>query len=353
MTKLSPLANAQLEAKKPYSKSLKLMLYGAPGTGKTLLACKFPNTVYIDAEKTINSEYKTLLDENNSLLVRDNCFDSVYALVVDLLKTKHNYKTLVIDSISVIWDDLLELNKSLLEERAVRRVKAQSRYKPVTEDSLDKAIEGATAFAKHKTEAKVPMKKLLRIIDQLDMNVIFIAQEKKAFDKTQDITFEGLESLDYNFDLVIRTVIQNSNKRIGVVTKSRYSTFRIASEVELIPDLFTAKFSGIDHVDSIKKEFATEKQIIEYKKLKEHESFPLDSVSKALQRASVNDFGELDIDRSTKLLEYIYKIVGSSPSGIINEIIDEKVYEMKEELFDPSIIDKLHELLVEDKTLEV
>ena len=81
---------------------LKLFLWGDSGVGKTTLALQFCNPVVID------------LEAGTELYGEAFTFDVLHATTADevmeavdwLLKNRHDYRTLVIDPITIYWDAL-------------------------------------------------------------------------------------------------------------------------------------------------------------------------------------------------------------------------------------------------------
>src|SRR5690606_26555919 len=102
-----------------------------------------------------------------------------------LLSERHDFKTLVIDPLTIVYNDL-----------------------------LDKAAEEVgTDFGKHKGPADRKIKHLLNLLLRLDMNVIITSHAKPNWVRAKDakgkdtviqegITFDCYGKLDYLFDLV-------------------------------------------------------------------------------------------------------------------------------------------------------
>lgn len=193
---------------KEVKKRFNALLYGDMGTGKTTFALSLPNVYVIDAEGgATNNKYLKLIDkdgEDNGNYQETEEFDLVMAIVKDLLTLEHPYKTLVVDSITKIYDNLLE--KAELE--MARRPKKEGKFA-------------------HYQYAYKEMKKLLRLIKKLDMNVVITAHLKDKWDdfKVIDTTFDGYKKLGYELDLVLRTEKRGRDDFVGVVIKSRLDGF--------------------------------------------------------------------------------------------------------------------------------
>lgn len=73
----------------------KIIIYGPPGAGKTTLACQAPNPLLIQAEEGIGS----LSVPHTPVL---NRLADVETVLHELTTTDHDYKTVVLDSISAV-----------------------------------------------------------------------------------------------------------------------------------------------------------------------------------------------------------------------------------------------------------
>src|SRR3712207_3723948 len=98
-----------LRARKPeaVTKRLKLFMFGPAGVGKTTAAIQFPNSYVIDCEKGAEN-YDRLITESGSAIFQTTDMHEVIAEVKALLTQKHDYRTLVIDTITTVYNDLLE-----------------------------------------------------------------------------------------------------------------------------------------------------------------------------------------------------------------------------------------------------
>ena len=98
-----------LKAKKPSTKEqrLKCFFYGSAGIGKTMAAIQFPCTPYIiDTEGSTNKpQYVKAIDKVGGAVLMTNDFEEMINEVRELLTTKHEYKTLVIDSLTLLYND--------------------------------------------------------------------------------------------------------------------------------------------------------------------------------------------------------------------------------------------------------
>src|SRR5687768_14151972 len=95
-----------LRARKPeaVTKRLKLFMFGPAGVGKTTAAIQFPNSYIIDAERGAEN-YDKIIAGSGSVIFQTNDMQVVIAEVKSLLTEKHDYRTLVIDPITTLYND--------------------------------------------------------------------------------------------------------------------------------------------------------------------------------------------------------------------------------------------------------
>src|SRR3954454_11694535 len=143
-----------LRAKKPeaVTKRLKLFMFGPAGVGKTTSAIQFPNSYIIDCEKGAEN-YDRLITASNSVIFQTTDIHEVIAEVKSLLTERHDYRTLVIDPITTVYNDLLEKCE----------------------------LQVGSEFGRHYGAANKEMKRLANLIMALDMNVVITAHSKKEY----------------------------------------------------------------------------------------------------------------------------------------------------------------------------
>lgn len=273
-----------LRGKKPESveKRLKLLMYGTAGVGKTTAAINFPAPYLIDTERGAeNDQYIEILNKNNGVIFQNNSFDEIVQEVLALLSEDHPYKTLIIDPITTVYNDLLEIC----------------------------AKDVGTEFGRHYGEANKRMKHLLNLLLRLDMNVIITAHSKNEYGKDLAVlgqTFDGYKKLDYLFDLVIE-LQKVGGKRYGVVKKSRLKQIEELERFEFSYDILADKF-GKQKIEkeTVKQELATPQQVNRIAKLVEILNLPLETYQKWCFKAKAtrwDEFSAVDIQKCIDTLE--------------------------------------------------
>ena len=98
-----------LRAKKPTAvqKRLKLFMFSPAGVGKTTASIQFPQAYIIDAEKGTEN-YDKIITASGGVVFQTNDMNEVLAEVKALLTDHHEYRTLVIDPITTLYNDLLD-----------------------------------------------------------------------------------------------------------------------------------------------------------------------------------------------------------------------------------------------------
>lgn len=270
-------------------KRLKALFYGQAGAGKTTAAISFPKPYLIDTEKgATNDQYVELLKKNGGVIFQTSDFQELISEVRALLVEKHDYKTLIIDPLTTLYNDL-----------------------------LDKAvIKVGTEFGRHYGEANKSMKHLLNLLLRLDMNVIITSHAKNEYGQNLAVlgqTFDCYKKLDYLFDLVFE-VQKRGKERIALIKKTRVETF---PEGEVFPFSYEeiAKRYGktILEKDAEIQVLATKEQVTELTRLIELLKTPEEITDKWLKKAHSETFTEMPKDAIEKCITHlISKIEGEA-----------------------------------------
>jgi hypothetical protein len=282
-----------LRAVKPEEvrKRLKALFYGSAGVGKTTAAIQFPKPYLIDTEKGAeNTQYSRILKNNGGVIFQTSDFDELIKEVISLLTEKHEFKTLIIDPLTTLYNDLLDKSAIFLKNQ-----------------SKDKDATG-TEFGRHYGEANKKMKHLLGLLLRLDMNVIITSHAKNEYASNMAVigsTFDCYKKLDYLFDLVFE-IQKRGKERVGIVKKSRIEEF---PDGETFPFCYEeiAKRYGKEILEkySVSQELANTDQVKEIIRLIDLIKVPEEVWQKWLDKCNSEKWEEMPKDSILKCIEHL------------------------------------------------
>jgi DNA-binding transcriptional regulator YdaS (Cro superfamily) len=273
---------------------LKLFMYGEAGAGKTTAAISFPRPYVIDCEGgTAQKQYVAKIEEQDGLLFKTTDFDELIAEVRTLLTVEHPYKTLVIDPLTILYNDLLV--------KSAAQLKAASKEKDATGEE----------FGRHYSLANRRMAHLLALLSRLDMNVVIIAQAKKEYSdnmKVVGVTFDCYKKLDYLFDLVLELQRRGRNERVAIVKKTRIEEFPDGEIIAFNYDEIARRYGrDILEKDAVPEVLASPEQVSETKRMVTLLSIPEETVNKWLTKANAETFEEMNAKSIDKVIEWLHK----------------------------------------------
>lgn len=273
----------------------KLILSGPAGVGKTTFACQFPDVHLIDTEGgATNPQYVATLEKSGASYMGPAEGADDYATVIEevqtLAMTKHDRKTLVIDSFSKMF------HQAIAQE----------------EERLSAAGE-KIAFGNEKKPAVKLTRRLITWLGKLDMNVVLICHEKANWLNGEQAgwTWDGWDKLGYELDLVLR-MTKEGPERVGIVTKSRLEGFPDGQRFPFTYDEFARRFGRSDiegEVVSLKP--ATDKQVETLNTLLDSVKIDSAIVPKWLEKAGVDTFAEMDSDTIQACIDFLKRKVGA------------------------------------------
>ena len=270
-----------LRAKKPEAvvKRLKLFMFGPAGVGKTTAAIQFPNSYIIDCEKGAEN-YDKLITASGSAVFQTTDMTELLAEVKALLTERHEYRTLVIDPITTVYNDLLE--------------KCEGKV--------------GTDFGRHYGEANKYMKRLANLIMALDMNVVVTAHAKAEYGdnlKKLGYTFDGWKQLDYWFDLVVE-LGKKGKKRMARVSKTRIESFPDEDVFEWSYDAIKKRYDiAVLEKEAQAVRLASPEQVREVKELLNIVRLPDGTVDKWFAKAGVDLWEDMPADVIAKCIEFV------------------------------------------------
>lgn len=287
-----------LRGKQPEAiqKRLKVLFYGPAGSGKTTASIQFPKPYLVDTERGAeNEQYVKLLQASGGAYYFTTDPDELIAEVTSLLKEKHDYRTLIIDPLTIIYSDLLD--------------KA--------------AAEVGTDFGRHKGPADRKVKHLLALLLRLDMNVIVTSHAKPKWERAKDakgkdtvietgLTFDCYGRLDYLFDLVLE-IGRRGKERVAKVVKTRIEAFPEGDVLTFCYAEIAKRYgAGILEKEPEATELATEEQITEIGRLCKALHIGQDTIAKWFDKAGAENWNEMPADAVAKCIDWCRKQVSTT-----------------------------------------
>ncbi len=285
-TKLKAKDPTTAEPSKP-----KMVLFGPAGVGKTWFALAFPNVYYIASEDGANRKHYTdRLKASGGVYLgtEDGALD--FEVVIEQVKAlaaeKHGYKTLVVDSVSKLFNECVSKEAERLGDK----------------DAFGASKKPAIAF----------MRRLCSVISRLDMNVLLIAHEKIEWgvDANGQRGEVGKgpdcwEKLIYELDLAFQAR-KRGTIREAITKKSRLTGFPEGEAFTLDFAEFATRY-GKDIIEKEHKpiELATEAQVASIKHLVELLKIDGETVAKWHEKANAETFSEYSQDHADKTLAFL------------------------------------------------
>jgi hypothetical protein len=277
--KLLAVAPDSIEPKKP-----KVLVYGPPGVGKTWASLDFPSVFYIDTEGGADLDhYRAKLRASGGAYLGPDQgsldFDVVIGQIQALGTEEHHYRTVVIDSISKLW------NTALTDEQ--------------------ESLGSKDVFGAYK---KTPTRKfgsLVKWVNRLDLNVIFIAHQKDLWGlnaqtgQREQIGYEAdaQEKLQYDLHLALR-IAKIGGSRYAYIGKSRLTGFVENERFDWSYESFAERY-GKDVIEKEAKTLvlATPEQVEEVGRLLGVVKVPDNWQDKIFKAATVDAWDEMDSDK--------------------------------------------------------
>lgn len=272
-------------------KRFKAFFYGAAKVGKTTAAIQFPKPYLIDTERGAeNKKYVDLLKNSGGVIFQTSDFDELIKEVNALLTEKHEFKTLIIDPLTTVYNDLIDKMQIALKKA-----------------SKDKDSTGSE-FGRHYTEANKKMKNLYNLLLRLDMNVIITSHAKDQLGENMvklGQTFDCYKKLDYLFDLILE-VQKRGKERVAIIKGTRLEGFPEDETIIFNYDEIANRYDrAILERDCTPQKLATPEQVAELKRLIEFFNLPEEIWQKWLDKANSEKFEEMPCDTIEKCIDYL------------------------------------------------
>lgn len=291
-----------LRAVKPVVKQprLKTLIYAGEGSGKTHFCCSFPDAYYIDTEGLGDySHFVEMIRGNNSDLVYLTELSEIIKEVTELLSTKHNYKTLVIDSISFPYGWLSQIEADRLGKK-----------NPLTE---------GTEYGANLAKAKRLTFHLGILLSRLDMNVIVTAHEKSKFAENKEIgkVYDITDKMAYSLGSVWNLKVMGASRRL-FINKSRYKDMKIGESLDFDDGYNTIKNIFGEEIfkrESKAEELATKEQVALFKHLVAILNISEERVNKLLTTANALTINEMNKDVIQTVIDKLQQQTQGQPQG--------------------------------------
>lgn len=283
MSKLKCKPPLTVEPSKP-----KFIIYGAPGVGKTWFGLSFPSVFYCDSEGGASrSHYMERLHKSGGQYfgVEEGSldFETVIEQFKALASEKHQFKTVIVDSVSKLFNNAVANEAERLGDK--------------------------NAFGADKKPAIAFMRRLLAITARLDMNVIFIAHEKADWgtDSKGDRVEMGkvadcYDKTIYELDLGLHAQKRGA-KRVAVIKKTRLLGFPEGESFELDFDAFAERYGReIIAKPSAPIALATKEQVTEIKRLIELLNITPETIEKWKEKSGAESIEEFNTEQAGKII---------------------------------------------------
>lgn len=272
----------------------KQLIFGPSGVGKTWFALSFPKPYYMDTEGGADLvHYQERLKAAGGVYMGPDegtlDFPTVIEQMQALATEKHGYKTLIIDSVTKLYQTAIAHEAERLGDK----------------DAFGASKKPAIAF----------MRRMVAWTARLDMNVLFIAHETNEWgkdDKTGQRVEIGKmadvwEKLQYELDLALQCQ-KRGPQRVAIVRKSRLLGFPEAESFQLDYAKFAERY-GKDFIEAEAKPIvlASADQVAEINRLLGVVKVTEEEVTKLLTKANAEKFSELNADQATATIAWLTK----------------------------------------------
>lgn len=293
----APKTMSKLKAKPPGETSpgkTKQLIFGPSGVGKTWYALSYPKPYYMDTEGGADlAHYQDRLRTAGGVYMgpQDGTLD--FATVIEEIKTlateRHEYETLIIDSITKLYQTSIAQEADRLGDK--------------------------DAFGASKKPAIAWMRRLVAWMSRLDMNIVLIAHETSEWGK-DDKTGQRVEigkmadvwdKLIYELHLTLQCR-KTGPKRVAVVRKSRLTGFPEGEAFPLDYAEFATRY-GKDFIEAKAEPItlATAEQVTEINRLLGTVRVSEEEITKLLTKAGAENFAELNEQQAAATIAWLNK----------------------------------------------
>lgn len=292
--------------KKAEPKKPKILAYGDAGVGKTWGALDFPACYYIDSEGGANLPHYTdkLVRSGGVYMGPEDGSNDIEAVVRELqllTTTRHEYRTLVIDSYSHLYQTRI----------------AQEYTKMSAQPNRDMA----NTYGAEKKPAIASTKQMLVWLEKLDMTCILICHEAQDWKNKDEkgnapITFDGYEKLKYILHLVMH-ISKQGNSRKAKIGKCRLEQFREGEVIDWGYEAFASRY-GREVIEATATPLlpATTDQIHAIVQLAELTKLDEETRVKWFDKAGVDSWGQMDSTTIQACIDYLTSKLPKAASAV-------------------------------------
>jgi len=294
-----------LKAKKPEvkEKRLKMFIFGPAGVGKTTGVIQFPSSYIIDTEHGTDF-YSDSINKAKSVVLHSLNPDEIKDELRALLTEQHNYKTLIIDPITQVYNATQEKWTRVFEKHAKN----------------EKDAEVQDFGMRYWGKVKGDFKSIQRIMLALDMNVIITSHQKDVYGtgfSKVGVTYDSMKGDDYLFDLVFRVERKNGT----------LMAYKVKERAEIGKEKFPAEFEWsyanflkyygkqIVEKDAAPIVMASIEQVAKIQELVEIVKIPEETINGWFLKADVAEWSEMTGEQIQKAIDFVQKKLDGLKNG--------------------------------------
>lgn len=276
MSKLKAVSPKQTEPKKPA-----ILVYGEAGVGKTFTALDFPKVYYVDSERgATNKEYTAKLEKAGGVYFGieqgSQNFDEVLGQIRALRSEKHEYKTLVIDSFTKLFNTEIGNEQERLKKAGKK-----------------------DEFGLSKKPAVAKSRELVGLLSTLDMNVILICHETPNWSEGEQkgVKPDAWDKLMYELDLALH-IKKLGGSRKAFIVKSRIASFPEATSIDWAYSEFASRW-GKEVMEREQKPvtLATPEQLARVAQLNDTLKTTPEEIDKHLSYGEATQYADMSTDK--------------------------------------------------------
>lgn len=280
----------------PQKKRVKMMVFSAPGLGKTTASIQWPKAVIIDMEHGTDNYSESIL-KNGGIVLHTTNPDEVRDEIKTLLTEKHDYRTIVIDPVTILYQAIQEKWTRIFSKYA----------------DTEKATELQDFGFRYWAKVKSDYKSIMRMLLACDMNVILTAHQKDVYGEGMKKVGFGSDSMkgdEHIFDYVFQLVMDAKGRRTAITKKERaeIGKAKFPQEFEWSYKNFLVYYGQ----EALEREstpvpLASVEQVGEVKRLLSIVKVDPEFEAECLTKADVDDWADMTAEKIQKTIDFLNK----------------------------------------------